>query len=83
MPQATNETDRELHTALETALNKLRPILMAEGGDTRVASVEDGVARIELLGGCEGCGGGIASMTGGLRLMLLERVPGLKEVIFV
>lgn len=83
MPKTENATDQDIFSALETALNKLKPILMAEGGDTRVAAVEDGVARLELLGGCEGCGGGIASMTGGMRLMLLERVPGLKEVIFV
>lgn len=83
MPTATNATDQDLFAALETALKKLRPILQSEGGDTRIASVDEGVARIELVGGCEGCCGGIASMAGGMRLMLLERVPGLKDVIFV
>jgi len=82
MPTA-NATDQDVLSALEATLKKLKPILLTEGGDTRISSVEEGVARIELLGGCEGCGGGIATMAGGLRLMLLERVPGLKEVIFV
>lgn len=76
------EHDRELLAALERELGKLMPILLAEGGDPRIASVLDGVARIDLNGGCEGCGSGVMAMSGGLRLMLLERTAGLRDVVF-
>ena len=45
-------------------------------------ALAEGVARITFDGGCEGCGGGIMAMAPGLRLMLLEKVPGLKDVVF-
>ncbi|MBU0508645.1 NifU family protein [bacterium] len=80
--ETATDSDRLILETLRGALTKLRPIFMEEGGDARIVSVKNGIARIELLGGCEGCGGGIEAMAGGLRLMLIERVPGLKEVVF-
>ena len=80
--ETASESDRGLIEPLGKALDALRPILRSEGGDARLHSIREGVARIAFGGGCEGCGGALAGMEGGLRLMLMERVPGLKEVIF-
>jgi Fe-S cluster biogenesis protein NfuA len=76
------EADLGLIEPLNTVLGILQPILQSEGGDARLRSIREGVARIAFGGGCEGCGGALAGMEGGLRLMLMERVPGLKEVVF-
>lgn len=67
---------------LDKLITSLRPIFMEEGGDAHAVSVCGGVARVAFGGGCEGCGGALENMEGGLRLMILERVPGLREVIF-
>ena len=80
--ETASEPDRALTEPLRKVLETLKPILQLEGGDARLHSIREGVARIAFGGGCEGCGGALAGMEGGLRLMLLERVPGLKEVIF-
>lgn len=80
--ETTTEHDRELVEPLNKVLEKLRPIFHAEGGDAVLLAVREGVAHIAFGGGCEGCGGATSGMEGGLRLMLLERVTGLKEVIF-
>lgn len=76
------EQDRALIEPLNKVLDSLRPIFRAEGGEVHLDSIKEGVARIAFGGGCEGCNGWLAGMEGGLRLMLLEHVPGLKEVIF-
>jgi Fe-S cluster biogenesis protein NfuA len=74
--------DAEPFAKLDALIESLRPIFQMEGGDAKVISVKDGVARVAFGGGCEGCGGALSSMEGGLRLMIQEKVPGLKEVIF-
>ncbi len=77
------DADRELLAALEVQLKKLRPIFQEEGGDVQISSIESGIARLAFISNaCAGCGGGLGVFEGGLRLMLLERVPGLKDVVF-
>ncbi len=78
----TTDDEKVQFELLEKLVTSLRPILLEEGGDAQPVSVRDGVARVAFGGGCEGCGGALENMEGGLRLMILERVPGLKEVIF-
>ena len=80
--ETATDQDRLLIEPLNKVLDSLRPIFRAEGGDARLHSIKEGVAHIVFGGGCEDCNGLFAGMEGGLRLMLLERVPGLKEVIF-
>jgi Fe-S cluster biogenesis protein NfuA len=73
--------DSAMVAQIETILLKLRPIVQSEGGDIRMVSLSEGVLQLELAGGCEGCGGGVATLLPGMRLMLLERVTGLKDVL--
>ena len=74
--------DAEIFAKLDALIESLRPIFQMEGGDAKAVTVKDGVARVAFGGGCEGCGGALSSMEGGLRLMIQEKIPGLKEVIF-
>jgi len=75
--------DQSLAESVSSVLASLEPIFRHEGGMVKLISVMDNVAHLELTSeSCEGCGSGLAGMEGGLRLMLLERVPNLKEVIF-
>jgi hypothetical protein len=80
--EGLGEADREILERLMVELGKLRPVFHSGGGDARVVSLWEGVARIEF-GGRQVEAVGIAGMEGSLRLMLLQRVPGLREVVFV
>jgi Fe-S cluster biogenesis protein NfuA len=80
-PALLSADDKTLHAQVETVLNKIRPIIQGEGGDIRIVSLEKGVLQLELAGGCEGCGGGVATLLPGMKLMLMEKVNGLKEVL--
>ena len=80
--ETATDQDRLLIEPLNKVLDSLRPVFRSEGLNAHLHSVKNGVAHIVFGGGCEGCDGALAGMEGGLRLMLIERVPGLKEVIF-
>ena len=83
-PQVEPPTGADVETfaKLDALIESLRPVFQMEGGDAQVVSVKEGVARVAFGGGCEGCGGALSSMEGGLRLMITETIPGLREVIF-
>jgi len=40
---------------VEAALDKVRPALMADGGNVELVEVKDGVVKVRLTGACGGC----------------------------
>ena len=45
-----------LKEKVESALNKVRPSLQADGGDVQLIDVDDqGVVKVRLTGACGGC----------------------------
>lgn len=76
------DTEKVQYEQLDKLINSLRPIFIEEGGDAKAISVRDGVATVAFGGGCEGCGGALSNMEGGLRLMIQEKITGLREVVF-
>ena len=40
---------------VEAAMNKIRPMLQADGGDVELVSVENGIVKVRLQGACAGC----------------------------
>lgn len=74
--------DLVVYEKVEKILDMFRPVLLEEGGDARLLTVTDGVAYIDFGGGCEGCGSALASLEGGVKLTLKEKVPGLREIVF-
>ena len=46
----------DVHTRIERALDRVRPYMGSHGGDVRLLEVtDDGVARLRMLGNCQGC----------------------------
>jgi hypothetical protein len=48
---------RDMHSRVEDALDKVRPALRADGGDARVVDCDEknGSVSIQMLGACKGC----------------------------
>ena len=40
---------------VEEAINKIRPMLQADGGDVELIDVQEGVVTVRLQGACAGC----------------------------
>jgi Fe-S cluster biogenesis protein NfuA len=70
----------DLNKAVEQALGKIRPLLQRDGGDIELVEVTDGVVKVRLTGACKGCPMSQQTLKQGVEKMLLQEVPGLKEV---
>ena len=69
---------------VEQALNNIRPMLAADGGDVELVEVtEDGVVKVKLTGACGCCPMSQATLKMGIEKLLKEEVPGIKEVVAV
>ena len=73
----TNEAVQELLDDM------VRPALQADGGDITLIKVEDDNIYVKLVGACSTCPSSIATMKGGVELLLKEEFPTLKDVIQV
>ena len=74
------QVDIDLDILNET-IEYIRPAVQADGGDIKLASVDNGVVNIEMLGACVGCPLSIATLKSGIERILKEKVPGVEEVI--
>ena len=66
---------------LNDTIEYIRPAVQADGGDIKLASVNEGVVNIEMLGACQGCPVSIATLKSGIERILKDKVPGVVEVI--
>lgn len=69
---------------VEKALDKVRQMLLADGGNVVLVDVTaDGVVKVKLTGACSGCPMSSMTLKMGIEKLLKKEVPGVKEVIAV
>lgn len=69
---------------VESALDKIRPSLQADGGDVELVEVTpDGVVKVKLTGACCGCPMSQMTLKSGIEKVIKQEVPGIKEVVAV
>ena len=68
---------------VEEALNKIRPSLMADGGNVELVAVSDGVVKVRLSGACGGCPMANLTLKMGIERILKQEIPEVKEVVAV
>lgn len=66
---------------VEAVLNKIRPSLVADGGNVELIDVNDGVVKIKLTGACAGCPMATMTLKQGIERILKREIPELKEVV--
>lgn len=67
---------------VQQALEEIRPMLQADGGDVELVDVtEDGVVQVRLQGACQGCPMSQMTIKNGIERLLKEKVDGVKEVV--
>jgi Fe-S cluster biogenesis protein NfuA len=82
MPAVTNnEKERiAMKEEIEAALQKIRPMLQADGGDVELIDVKDGVVTVKLQGACAGCPMSQMTLKNGIERLLKEAVPEVVSV---
>jgi Fe-S cluster biogenesis protein NfuA len=69
---------------VKEVLELIRPSLQADGGDVELVEVtDDGVVKVKLVGACGHCPMSTMTLKMGIERTLMEKVPGVKEVIQV
>ncbi|MBA7662607.1 Fe/S biogenesis protein NfuA [subsurface metagenome] len=68
---------------VEKALDKIRPALMADGGNVELVEVKDGVVKVKLTGACSGCPMSQMTLKMGIERSLKSEIPEIKEVVAV
>jgi Fe-S cluster biogenesis protein NfuA len=66
---------------LEEALNYIRPAVQADGGDIVLLGTDDGTVSLEMVGACGGCPLSMMTLKAGIERILMDRVPGVREVV--
>lgn len=69
---------------IEKALDKVRPMLTADGGNVELIDVSpDGVVKLKLTGACGCCPMSQMTLKMGIERILKQEVPEIKEIIAV
>jgi Fe-S cluster biogenesis protein NfuA len=67
---------------VEKALEKIRPYLVADGGDIVMVDItDDMVLRVEMKGACNGCPFSMQTLKAGVEIAVKKEVPEIKEVV--
>ena len=76
------EVKNDLNRRINSALDKIRPYLVADGGDITLEEVtEDIIIKVKLHGACEGCPFSYQTLKAGVEQAMLKEVPEMKELI--
>ena len=65
---------------VEKALEKIRPALVADGGNIELVDVTDGVVKVRLKGACAGCMGAQMTLKMGVERFLKEQIAEVVRV---
>ena len=69
---------------VKKVLDMIRPNLQADGGDVELIEVtDDGVVKVKLVGACGHCPMSTMTLKMGIERTLMDKVPGIKEVVSV
>lgn len=68
---------------VELALEKIRPMLVGDGGNVELVDVDNGTVKVRLTGACGGCPMSAMTLKMGIEEVLKTEVPGVQEVVAV
>jgi len=75
---------KTLKERVETALEKIKPALQADGGNLELVEVTpEGIVKVKLTGACYGCPMSQMTLKMGIGRSLKKEVPEIKEVVEV
>ena len=66
---------------VEAAIQKIRPMLQADGGNVELVDVSpEGVVQVRLKGACSGCPMSQMTLKNGIERIIKKEVPEVKTV---
>lgn len=68
---------------VKEAIESIRPMLQADGGDIELVGIEGTVVNVRLQGACSGCPHAAMTLKQGVEVRIKEAVPEVTEVVAV
>lgn len=78
--QESEAARRDLASRVEAAIERVRPVLMADGGDCELVDVRDGVVWLRLVGACGSCPMSQMTLKSGIERVIMQQVPEIVRV---
>jgi Fe-S cluster biogenesis protein NfuA len=72
--------DENLFQRVDKALDMIRPAIRMDGGEVELIDVEEGVARVRMMGACGGCPMSTMTLKMGIERAIRQAVPEVKSV---
>ena len=73
--------EKSLINRVESAIDEIRPYLIADGGDIKVLSIDNkNIVNLELLGSCEKCPMSSMTLKGGVEEAIKKQVPEINGI---
>jgi len=70
----------DLFERVDRALDQIRPAIRMDGGEVELVDVEDGVAKVRMVGACGGCPMSTMTLKMGIERAIRQMVPEVKAV---
>ena len=75
---------KSLIDRVESAIDEIRPYLIADGGDIKVISIDNkNIVNLELLGSCETCPMSPMTLKAGVEEAIKKQVPEINGIYAV
>jgi Fe-S cluster biogenesis protein NfuA len=66
--------------SVESVLNRIRPLMQADGGDIEVVNIDGNSACVRLLGMCSGCPSAHLTLYMGIETALRQEIKEFEEL---
>ncbi|MBK9142842.1 MAG: NifU family protein [Candidatus Obscuribacterales bacterium] len=80
---AKTQADPGLKEKVEQILEKIRPMLMMDGGNIELVDVKDGEVLVHLVGACGMCPSSTMTLKMGVERAIREELPEIVRVVQV
>ena len=65
---------------VQVVIDKIRPMLQADGGDVELIEVDGAVVKVRLKGACAGCPMSQMTLKNGIERLLKKEIPEIESV---
>lgn len=72
--------NNDIEKRISAIIDKIRPLLLNDGGNLEFVEFKDGIVYVRLLGACEDCPMLDVTLKDGIEELLINEIPEVKEV---
>lgn len=72
--------EENLFQRVDRALDQIRPAIRMDGGEVELVEVEEGIAKVRMVGACGGCPMSTMTLKMGIERAIRQQVPEVKSV---